>query len=421
MIALMALPDPISVPLRVLFRIIPPRAQLVLVFCLAYGLVSVHPAHKRVVGSKHARDYATYHYAVAEALDGGDPYDTQALSKRARADKTRKSVHPFFYPPPFLLGMPWAAGVDLSTGYQIFFWLSQLAILGVLVVMRRWIGAPLILLGLLACTLTPITDSAKMGQANALVLLLSVAGLWRMSGGLVGAAGMAKMSPALYLFAWVARKAWRPVVLACATAVVLSLAALPLVGLESQLRFYTDVLPGFSTGDYHGLTVKIALPANHSIPDLFNQYWPGPDRHTLSDVAQTGSRIVSISVLACLVWLARHRRDALGDANLYAAFSVLMLIAPVYTYEHHLVAALFPAAALGTALIQRRLGLWGWFVAVPAYFFVAWPLYWLRPLQKMAPDFKWQLQESKFFGLVVLGVLCAVVAWRSPIQESDAT
>ena len=91
------------------------------------------------------------------------------------------------------------------------------------------------------------------------------------------------------------------------------------------------------------------------------------------------------------------------------------LVAP--RRQHHLVAALFPAAALGTALIQRRLGLGGWFVAVPAYFFVAWPLYWLRPLQKMAPGFKWQLQESKFFGLVVLGILCAVVAWRSPRED----
>ena len=81
-----------------------------------------------MANSKHARDYATYHYAVAEAMDGGDPYETKALSKRARAEKTRRSVHPFFYPPPFLLGMPWAACLDLSTAYKAFFWLSQLCI-----------------------------------------------------------------------------------------------------------------------------------------------------------------------------------------------------------------------------------------------------------------------------------------------------
>ena len=99
------------------------------------------------------------------------------------------------------------------------------------------------------------------------------------------------------------------------------------------------------------------------------------------------------------------------------AFTVLMLIAPVYTYEHHLSMMLFPAAALGTALIQGRLGRWGWWAAVPAYFFVAWPLYWLRPLQKQIPALRWYLQESKFFGLVALGLLCALAAWRSPRRQ----
>ena len=211
------------------------RIIVVAVFVLAYGLFSVHPAYKRVAKSKHARDYATYHYAMAEAVDGGDPYDTKALSKRARADGTRRSVHPYFYPPPFLLTMPWAVPLELSTAYKAFFWLSQLCILGTLVVMRRWIGAPIILLGVLACTLTPITDSAKMGQANAIVLLLAVAGLWRMSGSLVGAAAMAKMSPALYLFAWAAQKAWRPVMVACVTAVVLSLS---LIHISEPTRPY---------------------------------------------------------------------------------------------------------------------------------------------------------------------------------------
>ena len=60
-----------------------------------------------------------------------------------------------------------------------------------------------------------------------LVLLLAVAGLARGSGGLVGAAAMAKMSPALYLVGWLSRRQWRPVVTAGGTAIGLSLLALP--------------------------------------------------------------------------------------------------------------------------------------------------------------------------------------------------
>jgi hypothetical protein len=390
---------------------------VILFLVVAFGLMSVWPSWRSVSRSKHGRDYATYHYALGEAWDGGDPYDTQALSQRARADKTRRSVHPYFYPPPFLMGMVWTKPLSLGVGARAFFWLSQAALLAVLWVCRRWFAAPVLLLGVLACTLTPITDSAKMGQANMLVLAIAVAGLWRSNGALVGAAAMAKMSPALYLFAWLAQRAWRPVLAAVFTAIALSLVALPLVGLDAQIRFFTEVMPGFSSGNYHGLKVKIALPANHSIPDIFQQYWPGPDAHTLSDVARIGARVVSLSLLAGLTWLARTRRDVLGEANLFAAFSILMLITPVYTYEHHLSMVIFPAAALGTALLQGRLGRWGWWVAIPAYFFVAWPLYWLRPLQKQIPDFKWYLQESKFVGLVVLGVLCAIVVWRSPKRD----
>ena len=45
------------------------------------------------------------------------------------------------------------------------------------------------------------------------------------------------------------------------------------------------MLPTFATGHYHGLTVRISLPANHSIPDLLNQVWPGPDKEQPAPIA----------------------------------------------------------------------------------------------------------------------------------------
>ena len=48
------------------------------------------------------------------------------------------------------------------------------------------------------------------------VLLVAMVGLWRRRGSLLAVAAMAKMSPALYLFAWAARKAWRQLLLAIA-------------------------------------------------------------------------------------------------------------------------------------------------------------------------------------------------------------
>ena len=387
---------------------------LLVMVMAAYAAVSVVPAWTKVRGAKHGRDFATYHYAAAEVLDAGDPYDTQRLSKRAKTEGTRAKVHPYFYPPPFVLTMLWSPSFDLLTSYRVWFWLNQGFVLLCLAMFRQWFRAPWSVLAVLLLTFTPITDNAKMGQVNAAVMAAAVAGLWRTNGALVGAAAMAKMAPALYLVGWASRRAVRPVLMAVAVAIGSSLVALPWVDLATQIRFYTDVLPGFSTGNYHGLTVRIGLPANHSIPDLFNQLWPGPDRHTLSQGAARASKACSLVLLGALAMVLRRRVDRLGTAAGFGALTVLMLVTPVYTYEHHLVMALFPAAVVGAALVEGRLGRWGWVVGLPSYFFTAWPLYWLRPLQKAVPEMHWILQESKFLGLMGLGILCAVIAIRSP-------
>ena len=395
----------------------PPLRTAATVGLLAVHIAQVVNAGVVVARSGSGRDYATYHYAVQEAWVGGDPYDTRALGRRARAEGTRKSVHPYFYPPPFLLGMVWAVPLSLKAGYLAWFAIQEACALGALFVMRRWLGASWLLLALVLAAFSPVPDNLKMGQANLPVLLLTVVGLWRAarpSGGvLMGMAGMAKMSPALNLIGWVAQGRWRPAMLAALMAVALSLAALPLVGVSSQIRFYTEILPGFSTGEYHGLRVPITLPANHSIPDLFNQIWPGPDRHHLDPRAATGSRLVSLALLASLLPIFRRARGATGAACAFGALTVLFTITPVYTYEHHLAFLLFPAVALGVAfereLLPRR---WTAFALV-AGFFTAWPLYVLRPAQKAVPSMKWLLQESKFAGAVVLGILCAWAAWRS--------
>jgi hypothetical protein len=388
------------------------RLQPVLLALLAAVYVAtVLPAWRAVTGVTHGRDYATYHYAAQEARAGGDPYDAAALSRRARAEGTRAAVHPWFYPPPALLPFEPLSSLPLSTAYRAWFFVQQACLLGALWGMWRWFGARPLLLGLLAVVFTPIPDNLKMGQANLPVLLLTVLGLWRGSGLLVGAAAMAKMSPALYLASFAAQRRWRPILVAVATAVGLSVLALPLVPLSTQVRFYIEILPGFASGHYNGLGVPISLPANHSIPDLLHQLWPGPDAHSLDTRARIVGQALSLSLLALLSWLGRAPRDPLSQANHMGAMTVLLLITPVYAYEHHLVLALLPAAAALQALWEGRLPRrWLWLV-LPALFFVAWPLYWLRDAQKALPALSWWLQESKFLGLVGLG-LANVVAGR---------
>ena len=379
-----------------------------------FALTGGRRSWEAVRSDSSGRDYATYHYAVQEAIAGGDPYDSKGLGRRARKEGTRSAVHPFFYPPPFLLGMVWVRALSLHQGAMAFYAVNLASLAGVGLALWRWLRPDPRLLAIVLATLTPIADSCKMGQANLPVLLLTVLGLGWTRGLFIGVAGMAKMSPALYLVGWGARGWWRPVAVGAATAVGLSLLALPLVPLQTQLHFYTDVLPGMATGSYNGLRVPITLPANHSIPDLMNQLWPGESNQVLSATAQRASSVLSLVGVGALAVLGRRARDPLGEAALAGAWTVLLLITPVYTYEHHLSLVILPAVALGMAGMAGRLQRPIAVLGLISYFFVAWPLSWLRDLQHLVPAATWWLQESKFFGLVGMGLACVLAARRSP-------
>lgn len=386
-----------------------------------YVVFGLLPAWEQVRDTAHARDYATFHYAAQEAWSGGDPYQTRELGQRARDEGTRHGVHPYFYPPPFLAGMLWAVPLSLEQGYRALFWLDQLVIVGLALVFRRWLGAPWLVLALLLGTYSPIPDNNKMGQVNLVVMLLACLGLWRRSGVLVAAAAMAKMSPALYLVLFALRRRWRAVLSGVLAAVLMTLAVLWLVHPAAQLRFYTEILPGFSRGDYHGLRVPITLPANHSIADLYNQLW-GPKRFRLPEMAQAATSATVLALLAVVAWAGRRARDTLGEAALAGALTVVLVVAPVYTYEHHLAFLVLPWAVVGTALWTGRLPRTAAPLVALSYLVVAWPLWALRGLQERLPGaLEWWLQESKFFGVIGLLLLCLWTLRRSPVQDGAST
>ena len=382
------------------------------------------PAWKKVSSTPSGRDFASYYYATQAAADGADPYDTAALSKAARNDHTRRVVNPYFYPPPFLYSVAWSLPMTLPSATIVMLGLNEALLAGCLALMHFSFGVAPWALALLLATYTPIPDNAWMGQANLLALFPALAGLALarrpvISGVLVGIAGMFKMSPALYLLWFALRRNVRAFAVAGLTAIALTLLSLPLVGPDAQVRFYTQVLPGFLAGDYHDLTVPISLPANHSIPDLYNYLWPGPHPTRLSVTAAWASRITGLALLGAWAWRFRHQgeeRRALG------ALTVLMVILPAYTYEHHLV---FLLPAVGVAASGIR-GVGSAVVFGVSYFLLAWPLEWLRATQGFVGAHgggvvaEIGLRESKFLAEVgILGLL--TVSSDSPSPTTSAT
>ncbi|MEQ1501911.1 MAG: glycosyltransferase family 87 protein [Myxococcota bacterium] len=402
---------------------------LIAACAIAWHVLSVlSPAWVVTGDQQQARDFASYFYAVRVARDGGDPYDRAQLNLASKTDGTRRGVHPFLYAPPFLLGMSWVLGFDLAGAFHLWFWLDELLAIASGIVLWRWwrgldeegalpVGWVIVVVMSL---MTAIPNNHAMGQANFPGLVLALAGLWQtdrgkpqLGGALMGAACMMKMSPALFLVYWAIRREWTAIGAAILAGVALSVLSLPFAGPVVQWGFYTHVLPTFSSGDYNGLAVPIELFGNHSLPNVLDAILPSPS-DTLSVGAQLLSGMVSVGALVALAAWFRTPPDAPApDAFTRAAqsscFGVLLLLIPVYTYEHHLVFAI-PAAVLAiTAVSTGRLSP-AW--AVPVGLCVTILVFDLQVLKAMAEAIPPGLsvlaavvREAKFAAL--LGLLAA--------------
>ena len=100
------------------------RALILAAGLVGHVFLQAAPAWKSINKASSGRDFASYYYAAQVAREGGNPYDTDALESAASAQHTRKKVHPFFYPPPFVGLMAWAPSLSLHDAYKVSFFLN---------------------------------------------------------------------------------------------------------------------------------------------------------------------------------------------------------------------------------------------------------------------------------------------------------
>lgn len=369
-------------------------------------------AWSAVSTSSSGRDYASYHYAVKSAWNNDSPYDLEKLDQLARIEGTRQTVHPFFYPPPALLTIWWIQPFSLAMGYKLFYWFNQFCLFLSLWNLKKWLKTSWMELGGITIALTPIFDSMKMGQLNLFIVLLLILMMRYRSGWALSVAAMSKMAPALLFFQALMLRQWKMLWTCIVGCLLLSLLSLLFVDFSTQWYFYSKILPSFSSGEYHGLSIPISLPANHSIPDLCNQLYPSHDPKVLSIKAAKLSKLINVSVLLILLYASKKWSCSDSDKFLNAAMICLMLLFPVYCYEHHLALLLVPVTIMFHGLKQnkhitnkQRTIVW------MTVFFGGMPLFALRAIQRILPDvFSWPLQESKFFFIVWICALCLWLA-----------
>ena len=371
--------------------------------------------YQSTMKSHSGRDYASYHYAVQSVLDRESPYDTENLNIRAQEEGTRKEVHPFFYPPPAILSMVWLRPFTLFQGSVAYFWFNQFCLICTLTILARWKKMNWSMLCAGTVLLWPVFDSMKMGQINLFVGLWMLLALRFQSGLALSIAAMTKMSPALWFFAWLVDGRWKRVGMCILGCVGLSLLALVFMPFSEQVHFYVDILPSFSSGAYHGLRVPITIPANHSIPDLLNQLYPGDKDTLLSPLAKQLSGIVTVLLLGILLWCYRLLKNETSKQFMLCSFVSLMLVTPVYCYEHHLALLLVPVLMSLQALqsYSRKVTFIGWTLLA----FGGQPLFTLRWLQRSIGMGEWLLQESKFVFILAVGVFCVWEAFKIEREE----
>ena len=255
-------------------------------------------------------------------------------------------------------------------------------------------------------------------------LLLQDRGREGLGGALVGTAAMIKMAPALLVLWMALRGRWRGVAGAVGAAVGLQLLSLAVFDAAMSWHFYSEVLPGFSRGDYNGMPLEIGLFANHGVPDLANRIWPGETVYTLSPSAVWASRVAALAMVGGLglaFW--RPPADRLQTVAQVGAVGVVMLLVPVYSFEHHLVWALPAGTAVVLGLLTGRLPRWVGPLAALAV------LIWLLPrppLKGLGIQLGWDtpaalaVRELKFAALVTLGLLCVGLG-RGPSERAKAT
>ena len=385
-------------------------ALFTIIFCVPF---------QATIQSRSGRDYASYHYAVQAVSGGQSPYDVENLDQLARQEGTRKHVHPFFYPPPAILPLMWLKPWNLATGAVLFLGFNVLCLLGSLLVMHRWLKVSWGVLFSISFLLWPVIDSMKMGQINLFIGLLMMVALRHQSGLALSLASMTKMSPALLFFGWLSKGYWRLVMYCTMGCIALTMLVTPWISISEQIYFYQVILPEFSSGAYHGLSVPINIPANHSIPDLYNQLFPSERNVVLSDTARRLSSVTSLFLFVSIVLLGRIFQSKSSDIFVSASLICLMIVVPVYCYEHHLSLLLLPVTiCIDTIQKRHRKWLplaWSWLA------FGGMPLFVLSWLKRQIPMLEWFLQESKWFFIMTIMVYCLWAAKQanSTLLESE--
>ena len=289
-------------------------------------------------------DLQVYRFAVDIWFAGGDVYGPMPLTDVGLA-------LPYLYPPFAILpAIPFAL-LPITASYLLLFLLNIACIAGTLYLVGRRVwpdgstrGAALIATaGLsLSLTLEPVRDTFGYGQINLLLMALIAADClvrtprWP-RGMLVGVAAAIKLTPAVFVLYFLARRDYR----AAAVAAVTGAAATAVGFLTSFSDSMEYWFGGF--GDTERITGS-TYRANQTVMAVFARFGVEPPLLTV---------LVAVVLLALLVPVMRSMRRS-GPATAIVLCGTFMVLASPTSWSHHWIWVV-PAAVVMIAATVRAL------------------------------------------------------------------
>jgi hypothetical protein len=208
--------------------------------------------------------------------------------------------------------------------------------------------------------IVPLRTSFLFGQQHLLVLLLLAFATWSYCGDRPAGAGVAvalaaalKLYPALWLFYFWRKRAWRAAGAFVLTIVVLGAIALPLFGVETWRSYLTEILPRALKGEAND---PYLTQFNTSTALLRRLFVADPDLNPHPLVVAPGLYVFLQPLIAAALFafglrlVSPRRLDPTHEKLEWAGFATLPFILSAGAATYHFVVLILPAALAIAAL-----------------------------------------------------------------------
>lgn len=319
-------------------------------------------------------DFKSFYFASVAAREGGDIYDVERLNElagRLPGSAPEGHVWPYIYPPLLAYALAPLSLLRLEHAQLIWALLSVTALGVALAASIQGFALPspaaaesgaerrasllrAVALAALLVFALPLRSNIAHGQVNLLVLALLVlsvrahlSGKDVASGALLALAALIKVTPALFVVLFLARRRYKAALAFAAAAALLAAATLPFGALPAW-RTFIERLPEMSYGAHIPGLFEPAVVWNFSPAGLLSRWLP--DQRALIKTLCIGT---TAALLVLAARLARRPQPSSGDAtdtandeaSAVALFFPILVLASPLAYVHHVI-YVAPAAAV---------------------------------------------------------------------------